>query len=151
MQVSTIEYHFEGVQPFKICYSFLQDKLIHLVENEGMMLGEIGIIFCSDQYLLQMNKKYLNHDYFTDIITFNYNEKKYVQGDLFISVDRIRENAVSFGVSIREELFRVIFHGLLHLTGYDDKTKKEKELMRGKENYYLSFIDFNLDNHGVEI
>ena len=151
MQVRNIECHFEGVDPFQIFHSYLQDQINRLVENEGKQLGELGIIFCSDQYLLEMNRKYLQHDYFTDIITFNYNENQVVKGDLFISSERVKDNAEKYAVNFRQELYRVIYHGLLHLTGYDDKTDEERLLMREKENYYLSFTDFNLVDHEFEI
>ena len=151
MQVTNIEYHFEGIPPFKIPRSLINEQIIRLIENEGKELGEIAIILCSDQYLLKMNRQYLEHDFFTDIITFNYNENQIVNGDLFISTDRVKENSAQYGISTSEELCRVIFHGLLHLTGYDDKTEKEKQLMREKENYYLSFTDFKQQRHGFEI
>jgi rRNA maturation RNase YbeY len=96
------------------------------------------LIFCSDEYLLDVNKKYLNHDYYTDIITFDYVEDKIISGDIFISSDRVRENANQFNVSFEMELFRIIIHGILHLLGYKDKTKKDKSLMTEKENFYLS-------------
>ena len=101
-------------------------------------IGNISIIFCSDNYVLDINQKYLQHDYFTDIITFDYCEEDRLSGDLFISVDSVRENSVEFGTEFKDELNRVIIHGLLHLVGYDDHTEKDIKLMRSKENYYLS-------------
>ena len=107
-------------------------------ESEIRRIGNISIIFCSDNYVLDINQKYLQHDYFTDIITFDYCEGDRLSGDLFISVDSVRENSVEFGSEFKDELNRVIIHGLLHLVGYDDHTEKDIKLMRSKENYYLS-------------
>ncbi|MGN0199422.1 MAG: rRNA maturation RNase YbeY [Candidatus Cryptobacteroides sp.] len=105
--------------------------------SEIRKIGDINIIFCSDNYILDVNMKYLQHDYFTDIITFDYCEGKVLSGDLFISVDSVRENSIEFGTDFEEELHRVIVHGVLHLIGYDDHTEEDKNLMRQKENYYL--------------
>ena len=99
--------------------------------------GEISIIFCSDSYLLEINKKYLGHDYYTDIITFDYCEQNRISGDLFISVDSVRENSLEYGTEFKDELNRVIVHGILHLIGYDDHTDEDVMTMREKENYYL--------------
>lgn len=107
-------------------------------ESEIRRIGNISIIFCSDNYVLDINQKYLQHDYFTDIITFDYCEGDRLSGDLFISVDSVRENSVEFGTEFKDELNRVIIHGLLHLVGYEDHTEKDIKLMRSKENYYLS-------------
>ena len=105
---------------------------------EAKQIGDVSIIFCSDNYLLDVNIKYLGHDYYTDIITFDYCEGSVLSGDLFISVDSVRENASFYGVSFDEEMNRVIVHGLLHLIGYDDHTEADVAVMRSKENYYLS-------------
>ena len=109
-----------------------------VVESEVKRLGDLSIIFCSDPYILDINQRYLQHDYFTDIITFDYCEGKVLSGDLFISIDTVRENAAEYGASFEEELNRVMVHGLLHLIGYDDHTPAEQQEMRGKEDYYLS-------------
>lgn len=105
--------------------------------SEIKTLGDISIIFCSDNYILDVNLRYLHHDYFTDVITFDYCEGNRLSGDLFISVDSVRENAVEFGTEFNDELHRVIVHGLLHLIGYDDHTLEDQKLMREKEDYYL--------------
>ncbi len=107
-------------------------------ESEIFRIGDISIIFCSDNYILDINQKFLQHDYFTDIITFDYCKGDRLSGDLFISVDSVRENAVEFGTEFKDELNRVIIHGLLHLIGYDDHTEEDIKMMRSKENYYLS-------------
>jgi rRNA maturation RNase YbeY len=111
-----------------------------VAENEGKKLGDVNIIFCSDPYLLEVNKKYLGHDYYTDIITFDYCEGKILSGDLFISVDSVRDNASFYGAAFDDELHRVIVHGVLHLIGYDDHTDEEKKMMRSKEDQYLSLL-----------
>ena len=106
-------------------------------------VGELNFVFCSDDYLLDINKQYLDHDTYTDIVTFDSSEQEEViAGDIFISIDRIRENAEKFGVSERDELHRVIIHGVLHLCGYYDKKKEDKELMTAKENEYLAKREF---------
>lgn len=109
------------------------------IKAEGFKrVGELSFVFCSDDYLLQINQQYLNHDTYTDIVTFDSSDDEdVISGDIFISVERVRENAQKFGVTERDELHRVIIHGVLHLCGYYDKNKQEKELMRSKENEYL--------------
>lgn len=105
--------------------------------EEGFSVGEVAIVFCSDEYLLGVNKEFLSHDYYTDIITFDYCEGKVLSGDLLISIDSVRDNAQHFGVKFEEELRRVMIHGLLHLMGYDDHKPEDIAVMREKENYYL--------------
>jgi len=107
-------------------------------ETELKCLGQVNIIFCSDNYILDINMKYLQHDYFTDIITFDYCEGNKLSGDLFISIDSVRENAEFYKTEFKDELDRVIIHGLLHLIGYDDYTPEDQTKMRSKEDYYLS-------------
>ena len=107
------------------------------VKENNKQLGLISIIFCSDNYLLKINQDYLNHDYFTDIITFDYCDGNSVSGDLFISIDMIRANAEKFGVEFIDELHRVIIHGVMHLVGFKDKTDEEAQVMRTQENYWL--------------
>ena len=115
----------------------LNNSWLKLVaESEIKKLGNINIIFCSDNYILDVNVKYLGHDYFTDIITFDYCEKDILSGDLF-SIDTVRDNAEFYKTEFNDELNRVIVHGLLHLIGYDDHTPEEQKIMREKENYYL--------------
>lgn len=109
-----------------------------VAESEIRRLGDINVIFCSDNYILDVNLKYLQHDYFTDIITFDYCQDNILSGDLFISIDSVRENALFYGTEFKDELDRVIVHGLLHLVGYDDHSESEQKQMRSKEDYYLS-------------
>ena len=113
-------------------------SLTSLVKEEGKLLGDVSVIFVSDDYLLEINQSYLNHDYYTDIITFDYCEQNVISGDLFISVDRVRENADVFNVDFGTELHRVIIHGVLHLCGYKDKTEENEKEMRILENKYLN-------------
>lgn len=103
-------------------------------------IGELNFVFCNDEYLLELNQKYLEHNTFTDIITFDYSEVKLLSGDVFISIERVRENAVTFKVDFFEELRRVIAHGVLHLMGYGDKNEVEKKEMRRKEDEFLKLF-----------
>lgn len=104
--------------------------------------GELSFIFCTDQQLLEINSTYLKHFYFTDVITFEYNSGEFISGDIFISIDMITENARIFDVTFDHELYRVMVHGVLHLLGYKDKTKKEQSVMRELENTYLKELNF---------
>lgn len=112
--------------------------LSHVLKDYDKVCGELEYVFCSDEYLLEINKEHLDHDYYTDIITFDYNNGDTVSGDLFVSYDRVKSNAAEFGNgSIEDELCRVMVHGLLHLIGFNDKTKKDQELMRQEETKNL--------------
>jgi len=124
----------------------LKEKLKHkawlkdTAKAEGFTIGELNYIFCSDAYLLDINQKYLGHDTLTDIVTFdNSEDPKMIEGDIFISIERVRDNAIKFNTE-NSELKRVMVHGLLHLAGYKDKDKAQKELMRNKENEHLKNI-----------
>lgn len=114
------------------------DWIIDSIIKEGKRGGEINFVFCNDEYLLEKNIQFLDHNTYTDIITFDYCVDDIVNGDIFISVERIEENAEQFGVSFEDELDRVLIHGVLHLTGYQDKSKEEAKIMREKEDFYLS-------------
>lgn len=119
----------------------VKEWLMALITEEKRRTGEIAIIWCSDNYILEVNKKYLNHNYFTDIITFDYSSENIIAGDLFISLDSVRANALEYNEGkgvFHVELRRVMAHGVLHLCGYGDKTEEEERLMREKENYYLA-------------
>jgi len=115
-----------------------QKKLVKwisdVISSEGLQVGEINYIFCDDSYLNKINQEFLNHDTFTDIISFDYTLGKEVGGDIFISIERVLENAEKFNEVFENELHRVMIHGILHFMGYKDKTKKEKTLMRTKED-----------------
>lgn len=118
----------------------VREWINNTVKSEGFhRISELNFIFCSDDYLLEINKKYLNHDTYTDIVTFDSSEDETtIAGDIFISVDRMKENARKFQVAEVDELHRVIIHGVLHLCGYHDKKKEDKILMTSKEDTYLS-------------
>jgi probable rRNA maturation factor len=119
----------------------LKAFIFSLFKKEKKKLGQLDYIFCGDEYLLQINKAYLNHNFYTDIITFDLSENKNkVTGEIYISIDRVKENALTYRTSFREELHRVILHGALHLCGYGDKTKSESEEMRRMEDKYLSLF-----------
>lgn len=115
----------------------LKNWIASIVKKEKHALGELNYIFVSDESLLKINIEYLKHNTYTDIITFNYNEGKKIAGDIFISVDRVKENSQKFDVTFEEELHRVMIHGVLHLCGYKDKTRADSDLMRKKENLSL--------------
>lgn len=116
----------------------LQKWLYTTIKREQKIPGIINLIFCTDAYLLEINQQYLNHDYYTDIITFQYSDNQEISGDLYISIDRVKENAKEFEVSFKHELNRVMIHGVLHLCGYKDKSAKAKKEMKFKEDFYLN-------------
>jgi len=119
----------------------LRKWLNEVILNEKFTPGEIYFIFCDDDYLYQINKKFLGHDTLTDIVTFSNSEnQKIISGEIYISVDRVEENSKVLNVSFYNELCRVMVHGILHLTGYEDETPEQKTLMRKKEDYYLSLL-----------
>jgi probable rRNA maturation factor len=137
-----LELVFEDVSFFDLQDSKILDWYNQVSLQEDKQLGDVTIIFCSDEYLLEVNRQHLDHDYYTDIITFDYSDFPLISGDLFISIDRVKENATDFKVSFEHELHRVIIHGFLHLCGYLDKTEEDGFLMRSKENHALSLIGF---------
>jgi rRNA maturation RNase YbeY len=120
--------------------SEVKSWIIRIVSDHSLRVGNLNFIFCSDNYILDINQRYLNHNYFTDIITFNYNSDKKVSGDIFISIDTIKSNSESFNVTFEEELRRVIIHGVLHLIGFDDITDDLRNQMRMQEDLSLSLF-----------
>ena len=133
-----ISYFFEDTS-FKFNIRRLNNRWLKFVAtSENRRIGEINIIFCSDPYILDVNVKSLNHHYYTDIITFDYCEGDILSGDLFISVDTVKDNARFYETDFDTELYRVIVHGLLHLIGYDDHSDEDIAVMRAKENLYLN-------------
>ena len=112
-----------------------------VVKEENKQLGEIGIVFTDNQNILEINKRYLKHSYFTDVITFENSIKGLISGDVFISIDQVHINTVRFGTKSGEEIFRVIIHGILHLIGYTDEYEQDREKMRRKEDIYLEFLE----------
>lgn len=134
-----IQFFFENIQEIPLDAN-LKLWLEHMIRSEEKKLGDINYIFCDDEYLLKINQDYLQHDYYTDIITFDYVKGKKISGDIFVSVTRVSENAPLLSKSFDEELHRVIAHGVLHLCGYKDKTEAEIKEMRNKEDFYLNAI-----------
>ena len=134
-----IEYHYETE-------FLLDDKtkftnwITRIITIEGKKLGDVSYIFCDDTYLLDLNQKYLEHDTYTDIISFDYSDSTLVSGDIFISITRLEENAEKYGVEMAEELLRVMAHGVLHFLGYKDKTKEDVMVMRKKENQMIKLF-----------
>ncbi|MGJ8665352.1 MAG: rRNA maturation RNase YbeY [Patiriisocius sp.] len=120
----------------------VKNWIIDIIESEGFIQGDIGYIFCDDDFLHKMNVEFLDHDTLTDIISFDYSMGKQIHGEIYISIDRVKENAEDFDVMFVDELHRVIIHGILHYCGYKDKTTDDATLMRSKENEALSKRDF---------
>jgi probable rRNA maturation factor len=139
----TLEFFSQDIEMPEIPQDNLRMCIQYLIQNEGFIGGDINVIYCSDNALLEMNRNYLQHDYYTDIITFDYVEDKIISGDLFISWDRLNENALEFADSLIQEIFRLIIHGVLHLCGYKDKTDNEQHEMRSKEDLYLQYASEN--------
>ncbi len=131
-----INYFFVDLPEFKKSIP-KKSWLINCIEKEGRLTLKIDFMFCSDIYLQKLNKKHLNHNALTDVITLDYSFKKHLLGDIFISIDRVKENANTYETTFKKELSRVIIHGILHLIGYNDKSIHEKEIMRKMENKYL--------------
>lgn len=134
-----INIFYEDTEDLGLDPDFFALWISRICKAEEKGVGEISIVFCSDEYLLEMNKQYLDHDYYTDIITFDYYTED-ISGDLFISINRVKENAESNNVPFDNELKRVVSHGVLHLLGYGDKSEEESLLMRKKENEALALI-----------
>jgi probable rRNA maturation factor len=132
-----IQYISEGVKMPTLEKRIINSWIKKTARTYGCKIGEIAYIFCSDERILEINKQYLNHDYFTDIITFDYSEKKGISGDIFISLDTVQSNAERFGVSFENELNRILIHGILHLCGQDDSTPELRTEMIEKENLAL--------------
>lgn len=135
-----IQFSFQTNYPLK-SRTKIKQWIKQVIEAKGKKTGNITYIFCDDEYLLEVNKQYLQHDYYTDVITFDYVENDLISGDIFISTDRVRENALAFGSSETEELHRVIIHGALHLLGLKDKSEKEAFQMRQAENEALKLLN----------
>ena len=137
--MSSIIFHQEDVFYRLKNVEKIKSWIISSAQKENKKIDELNFIFCSDNYLHKINLEYLKHDTYTDIITFDYSAANVISGDIYISIDRIKENAKKFKQTTEKELLRVIIHGVLHLIGYKDKSPKEKSLMRAKEDAYLGF------------
>ena len=134
---SKVYFFFQEVKISLANRGHLKKYIEAIFKKEAQKLDTVNFIFCSDNVLLEINQKYLKHDFYTDIITFNLSNTKAIRAEIYISIDRVRENSLELGVPIKSELLRVIFHGVLHLCGYNDKTKVEKKEIREKEDYFL--------------
>ena len=134
-----VQFFFENLEEITIP-PLTKDWLQNLISSENKKLGEINYIFCDDEHLLQVNRDFLQHDYYTDVITFDYVKGKTISADIFVSLPRISDNAKSLSKDFNSELLRVLAHGVLHLCGYKDKTEDEILEMRSKEDYYLSIF-----------
>ncbi len=131
-----IQFFYENLQ--ETVNTDYKNWLEDIILSEEKKLGDINYIFCDDEYLLKVNQDYLQHDYYTDIITFDYVKGKTISGEIFVSLQRISDNASTLSKDYEEELRRVLAHGILHLSGYKDKTEEEEKLMRNKEDHYLA-------------
>lgn len=137
MKAEAIEFFVKCDNMPELDFSFVRSAIIEIIEYHNKQCGEISLVFCDDKYILEINRNYLKHDYYTDIITFDYSSVRVISGDLIISVDTVISNSLLFEVDSKLELHRVIFHGVLHLLGFDDKTEEEERKMRSLEDYWL--------------
>lgn len=136
--ISNVSFFNENIKVNLANRNKLKKNIEIIFRNENKKLNSLNCIFCNDKTLLSINKKYLNHNELTDIITFDLSDDDSIQGEIYISIERVKENAGQLNLTLKEELLRVIFHGVLHLCGYGDKSLKEKKIMREKEDYYLN-------------
>jgi rRNA maturation RNase YbeY len=136
-----INFFNENIERPSIDYKIVKQWIKYVINYHEFKTKDISIVFCSDDYLLDINRKYLDHDYFTDIITFNYNNKLQISGDLFISIETVKKNAADYNVTENDELLRVIIHGILHLLGFNDQTEIEISLMREQETIALELYN----------
>ena len=134
-----INYFFENIDSIEISDKF-SPWLINLIASENKKIGEITYIFSDDEYILKINQDYLQHDFYTDVITFDYVKGKNISGDIFVSLPRISDNAKMLNKSFEKEFLRVLAHGVLHLCGYKDKSAEEISLMRTKEDHYINLF-----------
>lgn len=135
-----ISFYFEDYKEFDLEKDKISSWIERVVGQEDWILGELSFIFCSDNYLLNMNREHLNHNYYTDVITFDYTKGNVIAGDVFISIDRVIDNAKQFNQSFDKELLRIIIHGVLHLLGFKDKSEDEKLIMTSKEDESLKLF-----------
>lgn len=135
-----IEVLFHDVPAFALNEADLLVGVEKIVADHNLHCGEVSVVFCSDDFILEINKQHLNHDYYTDIITFDYTDNNVVCGELLVSLDTVRSNSLLFSTAFETELFRVVTHGVLHLCGLDDKSEEDISLMRASENKYLAVL-----------
>ena len=149
-QVNYINFFFESTNFFEYPENIIKTQVLKIIEDGFKSIDEINIIFCNDKYLLELNNRYLASDYYTDIITFNNSIDNLISGDLYISIDRIKENSIQYGASFIYELARVIYHGILHLVKANDKSALEKKIMKQKEGNYLKNSDLENLINGIK-
>lgn len=130
----------DGVELPKLDYAKIEKWIGEVAQSHGRIVGDIAYIFCGDDKIIEVNRQFLNHDYYTDIITFDYSRGKLISGDMFISLDTVASNADGLGVDYENELMRVIIHGILHLCGINDKGPGEREIMEENENVALKML-----------
>ncbi len=136
-----IKFHYD-IKNFRVTESKrIKSVGYEIIKKAGKRRGSIDVIFTTDEEIYKINVEFLKHNYFTDIITFNYSEKGIIVGEIYISAESVRENARSLDVSLKSEIRRVFFHGILHLCGYNDESEEEKVIMRGMEDYYIEMAD----------
>lgn len=141
--MGTIQFNNNGISPAIKDKAELKQFLASIFENENVQFKSVSYIFCKDDYLLSLNQRYLNHDTLTDILTFTLSGKHALTiSEIYISVERVKENAILLRTNYQQELYRVMIHGILHLCGYSDHTPKQKSLMRKREDFYLSQYSF---------
>ena len=140
MSMNSISFHNESVNNKTPSKRLLKAWIKEFVSNHGKKVGELAFVFCSDEKILEINQNFLQHDYYTDIITFDYSEGEVISGDIFISVERVLENAASHQVDYNTELLRVLSHGVLHLIGFQDKEEKKKVEMTRNEDLCMSLF-----------
>ncbi|MEP6947734.1 MAG: rRNA maturation RNase YbeY [Ginsengibacter sp.] len=141
--METIQFNNNGISPKIRLTKELKDFLFSIFSTEKVLFKNVSYIFCKDDFLLALNQQYLNHDTLTDILTFTLSGiDSPIESEIYISIERVQENAASLKIDYQHELFRVMIHGILHLCGYSDHTSKKKSLMRKKEDYYLSLFGF---------
>jgi rRNA maturation RNase YbeY len=119
----------------------IENIIREVIAKEGKISGDLNVIITNDDELRKINVQFLEHDYFTDVITFNYNEGDTINGEVYISLDTVKENSLNYNISLNEEVVRVVIHGALHLVGYDDKTEEERSEMRRLEDFWLSLVE----------
>jgi rRNA maturation RNase YbeY len=144
-----VTFHAEGVDFPAINKKKVADWIRSVAKEYGRRTGEITYLFCNDEKILAVNQQFLGHDYYTDIITFDYSGENCLSGDIFVSIDTVRSNAELYHVSFQEELHRVMIHGILHLCGMKDESEQEEEAMREAENRALEKLSFLLSSRGV--
>jgi rRNA maturation RNase YbeY len=137
-----VDINYEETDDLELSVENIESWIKEICKNEGKKLDNLSLVLCSDNYLLEINQQHLNHDFFTDIVTFDYCVDDLISGDLFISVDRVFENSAIYDVSFFHELHRVIIHGVLHLCGYKDKSEGDELIMRKKEDDALELMGF---------